>query len=308
MAFLSLTLAGAVALLGALPIVLQNAGLPAPGTEHAPAALLSKFRYVLPTDFRRFLYLIVPCGIYPAVCFFGWRKADDGSRALLVVTTLVFGMYYLMAFVSLHYFVPAMILPLAVFWRMQRTAEWKGGLVPAAACGTLVVTAIVLALPRTTSIYTATRSVGARLDASDLAGYEDMDASYFRGMQLLEELFLPGWKLRVPEQAYAGAALSWSFYAQRTPPSEDETTYVLARAETPPPKDALQVASNGETTLYVLDEATWDEHRTMRPEGSRGRGIYSVPRDLLFRRDRAFQRFAIIDIKGLLSRATRAGQ
>ncbi len=300
--FLCGGVAACMALMAAAPALLAQVGLPAPGQEHATGALLSKFRYVLPTDFRRLLFLVLPCGVYPALALIQWRRADDAARALLVVTLLVFGIYYLMAFVSLHYFVPAMVLPLAIFWRSQRTVEWKLGLPAVAACAGLALFAIVVALPRSAAIYTGTRTVGASLDASRLEGYEHMDASYFRGMQLLEDLFVPGWGLDVPQTAYAGAALSWSFYAQRAPRDEQETTYVLANAKTPAPKGALRVATDGEASLWVLDEDCWESHRTMQPAGSRGHSVYAVPRDLLFRRQRAFERYRIIDVKGLISR------
>jgi len=129
-----------------------------------------------------------------------------------------------------------------------------------------------------------------------------MEPAYFRGMQLLEDLFLPGWKHEVPGQAYAGAALSWSFYAQRAPKDEQRTNYVLAGAGDPAPEGALRVASNDEAALYVLDEARWESHRRMQPAGSQGRALYAVPRDLLFHRQRAFQRYQIIDVKGLISK------
>jgi hypothetical protein len=293
--------AATVLAMGALPHALGAAGLPTPGAEHGAGALLSKFRYVLPTDFRRLLFVLLPCGIYPVLSFFGWRRTDDGSRALLIVAALVFAMYYLMAFVSLHYFVPAMVLPLAAFWRAERPALWKRERPALAGCALLALVSLALALPRTTAIYTGTRTVGAQLDASRLAGYDSMEASYFRGMQLLEQLFIPGWNHDVPERAYAGAALSWSFYAQRAP-EEQPANYILADADAPPPANTLKLAEDGEAALYVVDEERWAEHRGMHPAGSTGNPIYAVPRDIMFRRERAFERFHIIDVKGLVSR------
>ena len=40
----------------------------------------------------------------------------------------------------------------------------------------------------------------------------------------------------------------------------------------------------------------------MRPAGSHGHAIYAVSRDLMFKRQRAFERYSIIDVKRLLSR------
>ena len=300
-AFLAVTTATCLVLIGAAPALLQRLGLPAPGGEHSAGALLSKFRYVLPTDVRRFLYLVVPCGIYPALAFFAWRRSDDASRALLVVVALVFGMYYLMAFVSLHYFAPAMILPLVIFWRGQRVALWERPRAAVAACLACALVAVGLALPAGADIYTGTREVGASLDASGLGGYDEMAPEYFSGMALLEELFTPGSDAAVPESAYAGASLSWSYYAQRAASDERPINYVLTSADTPAPDGAVRVAGDGAAALYVLDDERWEAHRSMRPAGSQGRSIYAVPRDLLFPTARAFERYAIIDVKGLLS-------
>jgi hypothetical protein len=302
-------IAAIAAALALAPAVLAALGLPAPGVEHTASALLSKFRYVLPNDFRRFLWLALPCGIYPLWAFAGWRRADPGSRALLATALLVFAMYYLMAFVSLHYFAPAMLLPLAAFWRMHQPAGWRAPRAGLALCAALAVVSLVLGLPTTTAIYTGTRTVGASIDASRLAGYAEMRAAYFRGLDLLDGLFTAGWTPSVPGEHYAGSALAFGFYAQRARSPADPATYAFfpvdedgAGAGGAPPEGAERVASADGLELYALDPARWQEHRRWRPAGSRWREVYDVPRDILFGRERAFERYDILDAKGLLSR------
>ena len=300
--------AGTVAVMAVAPDVLAALSLPAPGSEHAAGNLLKKFQHVLPNQLERFGWAFLPCGIYPAAALLMWRRADGGSRALLLVSLIVFAMYYLMAFVSLHYFVPAMVLPLVAFWRVQRTVDWRGKGPVFVTCAGLVLLSIALGLPKTPSIYTATREVGARIDASAIDGYDGMTADYFRSAQLLEQLFVPGWTPSVPEEHYAGGSLAWNYYAQRArralraPPP----TYLLAPRGAEPPKSlpeaAELVAENEDAQLWAVDPTVWEAHRALRPLGSTWQRVYDVPRDILFGRPRAFERYTIFDIKDLLSR------
>jgi hypothetical protein len=288
--------------LALVPALLARLGLPAPGGEHQADALLSKFRYVLPNDFRRLLWLLLPCGVYPLLALASWRRADDGSRALLATGLFVFATYYFMAFVSLHYFAPAMLLPLAAFWRIHRPSDWRARRALLAGSGALALLSIALALPTTAAIYTGSREVGASLDASRLEGYARMRAPYFKSIELLRELFVPGWTPSVPAEHYCGSPLSWNYYAQRAREPGDPATYLLLpEGGEPPPERAELVASDGWSALYALDPERWRAQRAWRPPGSSGPAVYGVPRDILFKRKRAFERYDILDVESLLS-------
>jgi hypothetical protein len=139
---------------------------------------------------------------------------------------------------------------------------------------------------------------------SQLAGYAEMRATYFRGLDLLGKLFVPGWTPSVPAEHYAGSPLSWSYYAQHARSPADPATYALVPAGGPAaaPAGAELVASDGAHELYAIDAAGWEAHKRWRPAGSSWREVYDVPRDILFQRQRAFERYDILDAKGLLSR------
>ena len=281
------TVAGCVVLTAVIPKALAILGLPTPGGEHDAGALLKKFWFLLATDYQRWLYLILPCGIYPVLCLLSWRKADEPARALMAVTALVFGMYYVIVYVSLHYFVPAMILPLVAFWRIHRARDWS--VAPVAACFVAATVSLVLGLPKGTGIYTGTRQVGATMDVTAFGGYARMEPEPFRAIMLLEELFVDGWLPEVPDEAYAGAALSWNYYAHAAGDGIPKT-YRLAPAGGGAP-GIDPVADNEVAELFVLDPDRWQEHRTLQPIGSQGRGVYAVPRDMLFRRPPVRERF-----------------
>ena len=118
------------------------------------------------------------------------------------------------------------------------------------------------------------------------------------------ELFEPGWARSVPAEHYAGSALAWSFYAQRARAPGDPAIYAFLSADAPEaaPAGAALVASDGELALYALDAAEWKAHQSWLPAGSSWQKVYDVPRDILFERERAFERYDILDAKGLLSR------
>lgn len=291
--------AAVVVLVALLPAALELLSLPAPGQEHTTGALLSKFRYVLLTDTSRLLWVLVPAGIYPATILVTVLRADDGTRALVALWLAILAMYYFMAFVSLHYFVPAMLLPLAAFWRHHRPEEWANGPPMLLGCGFAVIVALGLGTPTGPALYMGAREVGSHVDGSGLPGYERQSAEYFRGMDLLEQLFVLGWSPEVPDRAYAGSAIAWNFYGQRAP-AEARRNYVLLPPQATPPAAALRVAQNDDAALYVLDKALWEAHRALQPANSLGRPLYAISRDLLFRRQTAFETLPIIDIKALL--------
>jgi hypothetical protein len=213
-------------------------------------------------------------------------------------------MYYLMAFVSLHYFAPAMVLPLAAFWRVHRVRDWgaRAGLA-LGACALLALVSLGLALPRTTAIYTATREVGRSIDASAVEGYDEMTAGAFRSTLLFESLFELGWKPSVPGEHYAGGALAWNHYARRPGPGGPsvDPTYALRPADgSPLPPGAELVAEDEHHRLVALDPERWAADRARHPRGSTWRGVWDVPRDILFGRERARDRYTVIDVKGLV--------
>ncbi len=284
-----------------LPHLLAALGLPAPGAEHRAGELLKKLRYVQLLDVQRLLFLIVPAGIYPVLGLFAWRRGDDLVRALIAAALLVFGFYYRIAFVSLHYFVPAMLLPLAIFWRDRLARPGAGpSRVALGACFALALGAVALGLPRSSAIYTAAREVGERIEVRGLDGYERLRPETLRASDLLVDLFTLGWLPEVPERAYAGSALSWNHYAHRARPVERPTYLLLGRSVGTGPGQAL--SRNEAVELYVLDPEAWQAQRTMRPTDCRGLHLYALPRAVLFARPEAHDRPGVLDLRAWIGK------
>ena len=95
----------------ALTLALEHLYVPLQKLElwNSGAELGWRLRYFTFTDVRRFLYLIVPCGLIPVVALFLLRGQDRYARSLTIVIFAYFGFFYVRAFMALHHFAPAMI-------------------------------------------------------------------------------------------------------------------------------------------------------------------------------------------------------
>ena len=294
-------LIGGVGLMSLLPNVLDILGLPVPGSEHTAGALLSKFDHLIIDDYKRFAYLLVPCGIYPVIAMLNWRRADDAGRALIVVTMAVFTMYYLIAFVSLHYFVAAMVIPIVIFWRQNQYDLWRSPQAMTGVCLAAASVSIAAALPVSTAIYTATREIGESIDVSRLHGYEAMSAVSFRSSELIGSLISPGSLPVVPNTSYGGSPIAWFYYANRAKSVTSQRNYFLQSDDNPPEGTTL-IAKNDISSIAVKDQQVWEAHRALRPSGSQGPAIYAISRDIMFGREGAFSDYRIIYLKARLKK------
>lgn len=284
-----LGLLGCLVILSVVPVVLGALGVQMVGSEHSPVALfLSKFEYLAVLDFERFLWVAVPCGIYPVVGLFGWRGWDTITRALILLTLALFAMYYIIAVLSLHYFVAAMLIPLVVFWR--KYGARRMGRIPLAACWAGAAAAIWLALPSGTGIYVAGRTIGESIDVSAVEGFATMNPKALRMTRELKELFPIGARPDVPSEAYGGSPLTWMYYASQESAAGTPKNYALVPPGTEPPAGATEVINNDIAAIYVYDLDKWESDRTLQPENSRGKEIYAVSRDVLFYRGSASDR------------------
>ena len=262
-----------------LPPLVTAFGAFPPGKELETGNLLDRFNHVQLTQLKRFLYLILPCGILPAVALLAWRKQSQLSRTITLVTVAYFAVTYIQAYASLHYYIPAMLLPLAVYWREEWVgAARRGALLVATAIGCVV--ALWLSWPDSAVPYLAARQVGAAIE-DRVGGYEVSSAEQFRASALLNKLILPDWHASVPRQAHGGSALTWNFYAHVQ--DDTPTNYVLQRSGDARPSGTTPVATDGEFSLFVRDTVVWRQHRSLRPHSPAGARVYQIPRAVLFK-------------------------
>ncbi len=278
-------LAGCLALEPVAARLLPLLGLPGPGIEHRIGGLAGRLVRLRWDAWHRFAFFIVPAGIVPAVSLLGWRAQDRIARAFTLAAVGYFAFFYLQARTSLHYYVPAMLLPLAVLWRYDLTSRPIGrralpGLVVAGA-----LLALGLSWPSAPAPQIAARLVGMAVE-DRLGGYERHEPAVFRHAELLHALFPRSGAADVPGRSYGGSALEWLYYAHR-PPAERAGTainYVLQPADQAPPPGARRAATDGGAALYVLDESVLARHLALRPAAPQGSRLYLIPRHELFGR------------------------
>jgi len=266
---------------------LSALGLPSPGGEHSPFALIRRFADVALADVNRIGWVVLPCGIYPIFGLFIWRRSDQMTRALILTTGGIFAMFYLMGSVSLHYFVPAMLIPVVVFWRQHTESLARG---PMLVCTLGVCLSLWLSLPATKSIYTASRTIGRQIEILGFTGYETMDPQVFAASERLTELFPTDGHPDVPERAYGESPLPLLFYAMHAPSRSAPKSYGLARSDFPRPRNADEVYRDETVAVFVYDTVRWQKDRTSKPEASRGKNVFAVPRNVLFYRGPDSQR------------------
>lgn len=278
---LGVGLIACLAVLTGLPHALRMFGveLPGAGHEHGLANLVGRYRALALLDHERFAYAVVPCGIYPFACFAFWRRSDHATRALMVATVLCFLAYYVMAKTSLHYFVPAMVLPVAAFWR-----QFADRLDPLGAlfCAATMAASLWLALPAEPGIYVTSREIGHATDVSQLDDYATMAPSCYRAADLFLTVLSGAGSADVPDRLYGGSAHAWIHYAHQPEAENVQKRYKLSPTGTPRPPGAIVGARNDEFVIYVLDEDAWEKDRTRHPAGSRGKDLYQIPRHILF--------------------------
>lgn len=268
----------ACVLLGRLaPGMLAALGLPQPGLEHSTGGLAKRFLDLQWRQWRRVLFVVIPGGIVPALSLLLWRRLDPVARTLAAVTAAQFALFYVQRRSSLHYFAPAMVLPIAVCWRTLPAAG-RRWVVPAAAAA--AVLALIGSVPRAAGAHTAARAVGTRLE-DRLGGYDEGDPRVFRRSELLSRLFFRDSHRAVPDSGYGGSPLSWIYYAHRA--RAGRAAYVLQAEADPAPIGGRLIAAADSAALYVVDDAAYEQDRTARYPRHIA-AVYQLPKQTLFAR------------------------
>lgn len=262
-----------------LPLVLSALGMPAPGAEYAGGSVLRYLEYLQVTDVRRFAYWAVPAGLFPALVLAWWRGQDAVARGLTLACLAYVGFFYVQAYVSLHHFVPAMILPAAVAAR-SIPEDPRGASRYLVAWAVLAAAAILLAVPESFRLHTSARDVGRQV-GQQLGDFRRADPGVLRAGSLLREVAPPDWDLAVPSSSYGGSPYVWLYYGRHGEAARSAPILLLpAGADT---AGLEVVARSDEALLAVRDRAIIDSVRALRPATDVGSRFLSVPRGILFR-------------------------
>jgi hypothetical protein len=263
-----------------VPTIVGALGLPLPGQQHSATNLLRRFGHIEPLDLRRFLFLFVPCGIYPIAALLDLRRSASDSQAMLLTSFGIFAIYYPLATLSLHYFAPAMVLPLAAFWSGGHRGDWRSRPGVRLVLVGLALLAVGLNLPTGTALYDATRELGERIDVSGASGLDANEPRAHRASLALRLLFPGSAFIGVPDERLGLSAPTMRYYAERAPSGEKH--YALVDPGGSAPEGFTEIGRHPDATVYIASRERWERDQRMRPARSLGRGIYIFSRDHLF--------------------------
>ncbi len=256
------------------PRLLQLADLPLPGKEHAIPGLVKYFGILQFVDLKRVVYAALPAGIVPALACLYWRRLDGVSRALACLSIVYFLAFYFQAIPVLHYYIPAMLLPVAVLWR--RVPEGAAALKWRLAIATGCVVAIAASWPATTRPIMYQRRVAASI-LMTVDGYETSEPRLFVEAEPLGLLFLdedgtaPG---RAGEDSYFPLLR----HARRGAHVDSTINYALLSREAAPPAGFALFVGDSLSKLYVRSESTRVRDARLRPPVPSTARIYRIPR------------------------------
>jgi hypothetical protein len=285
-----------------VPLVLSALSLPTPGQEYGLVALMKRFAFLQWADWQRILYLVIPCGIFPAlILFFVWKRQDRIARVFTVLTMIYFGFFYFQAHISLHHFSPVMLLPLLVFWRNDFILHSQRRKVLLLATAITGIVALVISLPKSFAPDTNARMIGTFVD-NRIQGYKSLNPEVFKGSDILHNIFPYGWDPRVPKESYGGSPLVLNYYSFHFTGLLEDTNYVIQKIhETPPPGTKL-MSMEGNFALFVRSESIMASHKAIRPSAPVGSPIFSIARGILFRSVPLTEGPPIINVVELLKR------
>ncbi len=276
-----LVLCAAIGALG--PVLITAAGLPVPGSEFDLKGVVNRLRYVTFWEPERLAYLIVPAGILPTLSMVFWRRQDQLSHMLVLMTAMFFLLFYFQGYrVLLHHFIPIMLTPLIVMWRYDWLSVprifWPSRLVIAVG----IAAAFLLAFPAKPGLHQFAREVGShvQLKGERFDGYKVSALATFH--EIFGQVFPIRYSDAQAQQNYFGGPLVWLHYAVQ-PKSEDQTiTYVLQPESDPVPDGAHAHDTYDGYVLYILDEDRYQTHLATTFSTYFSAPAYHVPRDEVF--------------------------
>jgi hypothetical protein len=268
---------------------------------YSSGSLLNRIRYLRFDDLSRFAFILFPTGLLPALALPAWRWQDRLARLITLTSLGYFGFFFFQAFVALHHFVPVMILPLVVFWRIYLYHQnWFRRVSLPAIVATSIV-AMVLSLPRHFELNHSLRSIGQKT-AYLAADYHSDYRQVVKHNEILFELMSPDWKVEDPANELVGSANSIVYYAALPKPAGTSINYIVQDLSEPTPTGFTQVADDQVVALYVRDAQEWqaDRFRSLRTD-YRSR-LYDIPRTTLFAHWWEQLKGPVFDLKYYLSR------
>lgn len=253
-----------------VPPLHATLGLPVPGAEHGLESLARYYGVLQVTDVRRALFVIVPGGILPAIALAWWGTRDRVAGAIAALTACYFLVFYVQGATQLHYYIPAMVLPIAVHVRGLSTHPSRRWMTATALAG---VVALAFSWPPYIRPVTTLRAIAHRVVLRE-PGYERLQREYFMGARILSDLFTsPTSELAQVD----GTVLALQRHARRQDTVDAGTRYVVQRASDPAPPGLTTRTARGSFVLYAREEGRGPFVAALEVPPAAAASIYRIP-------------------------------
>ncbi len=260
--------------------------------------ILDRLHFIKLNDYSRFLYILIPVGILPALSLLLFRLQDPIGRTITIISIIYFLFFYIQAFVALHHFVPAMIFPIVVFWRLMLKRPKQLRLLCVATLGVFI--SLLLSFPRDFHVDRKVRIIGS--ETKYLVGnYRDGNYSgywkAFKHKGLLYSLFSHVFQVEDPSKEFICSPNAIIHYASQMDDSTRNINYVVQLISDPPPEGFSQIDDNGEAVVYVKNVDRWNSHRFQSFQTNSRSRLYNIPRETLFQAYGVGRRNDIINVR-----------
>ena len=253
------------------------------GLGYPASSILARFHYLRLDDWHRVMYVIVPGGIIPALALVAVRQQDRIARSLTLAALGYFLVVGVPAFTNLHHFVPVMILPVAVFWRIVLRQSRPRWLVGAALVGGAA--ALFMSLPRHFEIDRTMRRIG-NATAYHIGEYGGKHSASHReayaGAELLQTLFAPSRDVADPSAELVGG-LQLVYYATKAVEPRQGTNYIVQARSMSPPPGFSEISASETGAVYIRDLDRWQRDRFQPRRTDYRSRVYEIPREAMSR-------------------------
>lgn len=251
------------------------------GPGYPSLSILTRFRYLTFDDINRFVYAAAPTGLIPALALLSWRWQDPAARYITLVTVGYFMVFYIPAFTTLHHFIPTMILPLIVLWRVVLAHTDR--LIPVAVIGVTAALFLWLSLPQHFEINRVYRGIGQRTEYR-IGNYNGSYAMYRNaiiGSRTIFSLFPYDWDVADSSTELTGNPML-IYYAHASKPADQAINYLFLSPGSEPPQEFSLIASNKFGSSFVRKLSIWNSDR-YNPIGAGFRSpLYDIENETLF--------------------------
>lgn len=249
--------------------------------ETSSGGLLDRIRYIRLIEPYRLNFALFPSGFLPFLALFFYKWQDKYSRMLTIVALGYFAMFFFFAYIAMHHFVPVMILPIVVFWRMYLFHQHWDRRVVLSMVAVAGAISLWLSLPRNFDINRTLRPIGEKTLVR-IGDYTNDFKAIIEHEKLFFQIIRPDWNIEDRSKELVSTPLTLIYYATRPKRPDIPINYIVQDASEPVAKDFYREATQKQATLYIRDVDEWNADRFQNLDTEFTSRLYTVPRGSLF--------------------------